>query len=57
MADISDKEKLERMKKALEDIFQTADDAMDDPAMGGRALLSFRWLKKLALRGLGDIDD
>lgn len=57
MADISDKEKLERMKKALEDIFQTADEAMEEPSTGGRALLSFRWVKKLARRGLGDLDD
>ena len=57
MADLSDKEKLERMRKALEDIFQTADDTMFDPAMGGRALLSLRWIKKLARRGLGDLDD
>lgn len=57
MADISDKEELERMKRMLEDIFKTADEAMDEPSTGARALLSFRWIKKLARRGLGDLDD
>ena len=54
---MSDKEELEQMKKALEDIFKTADDAMGDGVMGAKALMSFRWIKKLAKRGLGESDD
>lgn len=54
--DMSDKEELEKMKKALEDIFTTADDAMGD-TQSARALMSFRWIKKLAKRGLGESDD
>ena len=57
MVEMSDKEELEQMKKALEDIFKTADDAMGDGVMGARALMSFRWIKKLAKRGLGESDD
>lgn len=53
---MSDKEELEKMKKALEDIFTTADDAMGD-TQSARALMSFRWIKKLAKRGLGESDD
>ena len=45
------------MKKALQDIYNSADEAMADPAMGARALMSFRWIKKLAERGLGKLDD
>ncbi len=47
----------EKMKKALEDIFKSADDAMGEPNTGARALMSFRWIKKLAKRGLGEADD
>jgi len=47
----------ERMKKALEDVFKSADEAMEDPAMGARALMSFRWIKKLVKRGLGELED
>ena len=53
---MSDKENLEQMKKALEDIFTTADEAMDD-TQSARALMSLRWIKKLAKRGLGEVDD
>lgn len=53
---MSDKEESEKMKKALEDIFATADEAMDD-TQSARALMSFRWIKKLAKRGLGEADD
>lgn len=57
--DMLDKEDFEyiEMKKALQDIFKSADEAMGDPAMGARALMSFRWIKKLAERGLGKSDD
>ncbi len=54
---MSDKEEFEKMKKALEDIFKSADDAMGEPSMPGKALMSFRWIKKLAKRGLGEADD
>lgn len=53
---MSDKEESEKMKKALEDIFKSADEAMDD-TQSARALMSFRWIKKLAKRGLGEADD
>jgi len=56
MLDKEDFEYIE-MKKALQDIFKSADEAMGDPAMGARALMSFRWIKKLAERGLGKSDD
>jgi hypothetical protein len=45
------------MKKALQDIYNSADEAMSEPAMGAKALMSFRWIKKLAERGLGKLDD
>lgn len=57
MAEMSDKEELEQMKKALEDIFKSADDAMGEPNTGARALMTLRWIKKLAKRGLGESDD
>lgn len=49
-------QEIEQMKKALEDIFTTADEAMSD-TQSARALMSFRWIKKLAKRGLGESDD
>ena len=49
-------EEAEQMKKALEDIFKTADDAMGE-GLGAKALMSLRWIKKLAKRGLGESDD
>lgn len=57
MADLSDKEQIEQMKKALEDIFKSADDAMGEDHMQARALMTFRWIKKLAKKGLGQSDD
>ena len=44
------------MKKALQDIYKAADDAMGD-TQSAKALMSFRWIKKLAERGLGKSDD
>ena len=55
-ADMSDKEELERMKKALENISQTAAVAMID-TQSAKALMHLRWIKKLAERGLGKSDD
>lgn len=49
-------QEIEQMKKALEDIFKSADEAMGD-TQSARALMSFRWIKKLAKRGLGESDD
>lgn len=57
MADMSNKEEFERMKKALEDIYKSADDAMGEPNTGARALMSFRWIKRLTERGLGKSED
>jgi hypothetical protein len=59
MADMSDKEENDLMKRMLEDIFKSADDAMNEagPNVGAKALMSFRWIKKLAKRGLGESDD
>ena len=54
MAEMSEEE---NMKKALEDIFKSADEAMGEPNMTGKALMSFRWIKKLAERGLGKSED
>ena len=54
---MSDKEQIEQMKKALEDIFKSADDAMGEDNMQARALMTFRWIKKLAKKGLGESDD
>lgn len=45
------------MKKALQDILASADEAMGEPNMPSKALMSFRWIKKLAERGLGKSDD
>lgn len=45
------------MKKALQDIIKAADDAMGETNMPSKALMSFRWIKKLAERGLGKSDD
>lgn len=55
MADMSDSE--EQAKKALEDIYKSADEAMAEPNMTGGTLLTLRWIKKLAKRGLGESDD
>lgn len=57
MAEMSDKEEFEQMKKALEDIFKSADDAMGEPNTGAKALMTLRWIKKLAKRGLGESDN
>ena len=59
MADMLDEEDSEyiEMKKSLQDIYNAADDAMGEPNTGARALMSFRWIKKLAERGLGKSDD
>lgn len=46
----------EKMKKALEDISQTAAVAMGE-TQSAKALMSLRWIKKLAERGLGKSDD
>lgn len=56
MAEMSDKEELEQMKKALADIFKSADDAMGD-TQSAKTLMTLRWIKKLAKRGLGESDD
>jgi hypothetical protein len=57
MDNMSDKEEFERMKKALEDIYKSADDAMGEPNTGARILMSLRWIKKLTKRGLGESED
>jgi hypothetical protein len=54
---MADSDQTEQMKKALEDIFKSADDAMGEENMPGKALMSFRWIKKLAKKGLGETDD
>lgn len=55
MVDMSDSDEL--AKKALEDIYKSADEAMGEPNMPAKALMSLRWIKKLAKRGLGESDD
>jgi hypothetical protein len=57
MVDMTAQEEIEQMKKVLADISKTAEDAMGDGVMGAKALMSFRWIKKLAKRGLGESDD
>jgi len=52
-AEMSDSNDVDKMKKALEEICKSVDDAMGELNMQGRALMSFRWIKKLAERGLG----
>ena len=56
-ADMSESDKLAKAEKALEDIYKTADEAMGEPNMPGGVLLTLRWIKKLADRGLGKSDD
>jgi hypothetical protein len=55
MVDMSESD--EQAKKALEDIYKSADEAMDEPNTPAKALLTLRWIKKLARRGLGESDD
>lgn len=57
MVDMSDSDELAKMEKALEDIYKSADEAMGEPNTGARALMTLRWIKKLAKRGLGESDD
>lgn len=47
----------ERMENALTSICKTADDAMGEPNMPSKALITLRWIKKLAKKGLGESDD
>jgi hypothetical protein len=54
---MSESDELTKAEKALADIFKAADDAMGEPGMPGKALISFRWIKKLAERGLGKSED
>lgn len=54
---MSDSDELAKMEKALEDIYKSADEAMGEPNTGARALMTLRWIKKLAKRGLGESDD
>lgn len=53
---MSAQEELDRMKKALEDIYKNADDDMGNHNSAS-ILMTLRWIKKLAKRGLGESDD
>lgn len=54
---MSESDELAKMEKALKDIYEAADEAMGEPNTGARTLMSFRWIKKLAKKGLGESDD
>lgn len=53
---MSDANEQERMKKALEDIYKHADEEMGNQS-SAISLMTLRWIKKLAKRGLGESDD
>lgn len=44
------------LKKILQQIADTVEDAMGE-CQSGKSLMSFRWIGKLANRGLGKVDD
>jgi CRISPR/Cas system CMR-associated protein Cmr5 small subunit len=54
MADMSDTE--DKMRKALQDIYENADIEMGNHNSAS-ILMTLRWIKKLAKRGLGESDD
>jgi len=56
MVDMAENEDVERMKKALEDIYKNADEDMPNHNSAS-ILMTLRWIKKLAKRGLGESDD
>lgn len=47
----------EQEKKLLEEADKAIEDAMGEKLIGGRALLSLRWARKLIARALGKPDD
>lgn len=51
--------RIEELQKTLREIKAAADKAMTEahPMVGARALMTFRWIGKLASRALGETDD
>lgn len=48
--------RVSELERSLVEIDKTIDDAMSEPLIGARALLSLRWARKLIAKALGRDD-
>lgn len=49
-------QRVNELERSLKEIDKVIDDAMCEPLVGGRALLSLRWARKLIAKALGQED-
>jgi hypothetical protein len=45
--------RITELERTLQEIDQTIDEAMGEPLVGARALISMRWARKLIAKALG----
>jgi hypothetical protein len=59
MVDVDKDVKIAALEAALKEIDKTAETAMDEAhdMVGARMLMSVRWIRKVAARALGALDD